>query len=432
MATAARVLALFVLCLLWWCSSGRTVQVIQDAPGPLPDAPVRRASPPQTAGRDGEAEPTVSQERLRIWITNPYKLHYVLEVRSPSLSDLVPSSPWEWDLATLEASPFFDTWQYSAAEPYAVMQQYLDLREASLEVAPSVDSPEDAWVSLYASWVDAWFSRKEAFDDYVERHLGPELAWHEATPTERRDAVRAESLPLIDTRQMERLANETLTRFPDHPVADHARLIQTLAAHPKYQRGAAVGTDWLEHLQSIENDDLARFALLDMMETSGSSKLEPEVLDALLAFEDLDVIDEVRVVSAVARHAARAGDIERGILAERRLRAGLDAYCAASLEYGCTARTLLLTDLSARLAAAAGTRPATWQEALTAEAWSCEFDQHPHSGISRTTATWDGTSWSWGTWDVETEGTACLSQVVDVAPPPPEPLQVEVVYEYSR
>jgi hypothetical protein len=97
----------------------------------------------------------------------------------------------------------------------------------------------------------------------------------------------------------------------------------------------------------------------------------------------------------------------------------------------CEERAYELRDVSSRLVALGLSEPRSWEDAMTAAAWTCHLEAGPHRGVSRTTATWTGTEWTFAEWDVPSGTTECLDAVRTTVAVPDEPTQVRLTLEGS-
>lgn len=414
---------------------------VQRGPGPPTEPSVPNGERPRGESRGGALPrsagltPDVSTEpvraRLHLWTYRFDRLHYHLEVSGAPLESVVPSDPSSWDTSLLETSAFARTWR-TGWNPYRTPHQLQEVLDAGRAEPLPDDTPEGRWQTLYASWMEASTTRQAALHDYVHRHFGPDATWETLTSTQRRDTLQVEPLPRFDATGMIDAVDRTYQDFPDHPVLDHARLIESVAVLPRFRAEEPVGSDWVEVFDSIEDEGLRAFALTDMVAATTWHAVDAEVLDAALAVDDLPVNIQARVLTWVAHQSAKTHSLSHGIEAERRLRAVLADYCNTVREDQCVRTQTFARDLTGRLAAIGKAEPRTWQDALTAEAWACELAGHRHIGIAETTVSWRDGAWHWGAWSRETAATACLSGVTVTEPAPPEPIVVDIVYEYGR
>jgi hypothetical protein len=212
------------------------------------------------------------------------------------------------------------------------------------------------------------------------------------------------------------VADVALTMWPDHPVADHARL-----ALLRFER-AEWGDGWVERVSTLLGDIESpavreRAALL----ATSAREPTPELLDQVHAVSPRDPRDALRLATWGIARSVEAGDWARAAAFSELLRPALDDVCAlgtASAQVPCEFAQYQLRETVARLVALGVQAPRTWQEALTAAAWRCHLDERAAPGTSRTHARWDGARWTFAPWDRPTAVTACLDGVerTEVAP----------------
>jgi hypothetical protein len=380
------------------------------------------------AGEDHASDNHVD-ETLHIWVRDPRVVRYSILVPGLPFAALWPAvEDSSWDHEVLE-SPL-------AADLRALSEPGRGGRRHIVELLGAVsgepwwvegpDTPEDALLALYTTWLDADLARLEAFEAFEEEHLDG-LTWETISP-EQRTALRSEGLvPAYDPQPLLTLASDVAARWPDHPVADHASLAlveATISARSSAEEVLSV-------LDAVPPGAHRVQAALLVTEHHGLG-LSDELVEWVGSVRAEDPLNQVRLTSwAMTKALANAQWGLAGQLLSS-YEADLAAPCAVDdphHAYECEYRQYAIRDASGRLAAMGIRTPTSWREALTADAWRCHLEVHPHTGTSRTTASFDGTRWHFDDWSNPTATTACLTAVETTEPAPTEPVRIHLTLE---
>lgn len=393
------------------------------APPPAPSA--TRAEP---VGPSREGGPAA---RLHVWVRDLHRVRVVHRVPPVAFAAV-----WPPDLDARWHHERFDAF----ATTDALLAQsrpgggYHDA-DAVLPIAASegfaggaadLSTPETSLLSLFAGWVEADTTHHQRWSAWTRAHLPEGESWESVGP-DAREALLALDPPVRDLSGVERLAQEVLTAWPDHPVGDDARLalVHVAATGDDAERAALL-------LRSIADPEVRTQAAL--VATLHSRYADPgPLLDAIAESEVDEPVDALTLSSWALDEAVRTADWGRAAAAATRQREALALACDGVPHphhaLSCEQRQYELRDVAARLAALDLVPATTWQEALTAEAWRCHLGASPHQGLSRAEVWWTGERWAFGAWDHATPATDCLSQLERTVPAPPGPVHVRLALE---
>ncbi|MEZ4238103.1 MAG: hypothetical protein R3F59_18540 [Myxococcota bacterium] len=308
-------------------------------------------------------------------------------------------------------------------------------REGFLGPEADLASPEAALAALYVEWIHAEASWRDAFQTFVAANVEAGETWESISPAARRALLHRDDFPADAVGPLQHLARDVLSTYPDHPVADHARLALVRAEMP-HMEGATWRSDVIATVVDEMTDPRVREQAAMELTKAGSffRTVTPDLLDVMASIATESPQNALRIETWSLNRAVSLGDWERARAWSERLRATLDDRCGEEAHHSlqCEERRYELRDATARLVALGLTHPTTWQDALTAAAWRCHLEVGPHQGTSRGSATWTGAAWSFEGWTRETPTTACLGAVTSTAVVPDAPVVVRLTLEGSR
>lgn len=234
--------------------------------------------------------------------------------------------------------------------------------------------------------------------------------------------LHAPDRPLQDFDELLRLCEAIEERFPDHPIADHARTYKVIASLPKGGERGRYRPDLgpaLAALSQIEEPGLAEQAATWLTRFDHGTGDDGRALELLSEIEVSSADAEMAIREFAVNRAVKAGDWKRAEDWVSRYAEALKSSCSLEdSDETCTSRREELLEASGRLAALTGRTPASWEEALIAAAWRCHLRGEAQTGTSVGLGAWSG-RWRWGEWDVSTPLTACLASEGVEGPDPP-------------
>lgn len=434
---------LLLLVAAWW--GLRSTETSEQTSTPPDGETAPRAAPTTAPGerlaaRGEGTVPMVPVDEapvLHVWLRPLHRPRYIYSVPSAPFDRVWPERANEgWDLEQLDG---YETshelrrlshggaW-HNPSSRVAVLD--LARTEGFLAEASWDATPEEALVALYASWLETEVQLERAWKAFHKVHAPPGMLVTDLEPDAIAELFARVEAPSRDTHLLRERASEVAERWPDHPVADHARLALVRASMPNGREPEFDAHEVARLVRAIDSPEVREQAVVLLTEFDSSTA--EELLDVAAESPRGSPQDDLRVTTWALNRAVKLGDWDRASQWSRRLRAALDRECSVEEPHftlHCDERRYELRDVVARLVALEREPARTWREALTAAVWRCHLEGQAHAGTSRSTATWDGEFWRFDTWDHPTETTACMGRVGRTDPAPEGPLRVPVVVE---
>lgn len=396
------------------------------APIPVPSRPV--AGPTST-----EVDVPMDVETLHVWLRDLDDTRYVHAVPGAPFAEVWPAAGDEaWDHTRLDGlqAPAAIRSLSGPGTPFKNRRgaQVLDLALGEgFGADAALETPEDALVGLYTAWVEAEVRYEQDWRTFEAEHLPDGLRRSDLDPEQLHELFAQPGKPIQDVRALQGVAEFALARWPDHPVADHARLAQLRSAR-------AYGHEWDPDLLSELLGQIASPVLREQgaLLVTNLRDTTPELLDRMFAIEAREPRDGLRLATWGMAGSVKIGDWARAEVWAERTRPVTDEVCASvsdGTQVVCDFAQYQLRETAARLVAL-GRQPAvTWQEALTAAAWRCHIDAPAEPGSSRTHTTWTGERWVFEPWDRPSVVTDCLDALHTTEMVPESPLRVRLTVE---
>ncbi len=368
-------------------------------------------APPMPEETAAQEAPPIASNNLHVWLQALTRTRYTHSVPPAPHAATWPADD-RWDLDGLAEYATADAIQelvrkqiwYRKAEPVLSIAEDEGLLDGA-----SATTPEEALLRIVSAWLEMETDRRQLWDEYVRRHIPKEHKWHTVTGAKRAAAVAAEAPPLRDTSHLVDVASGVLADWPQHPVADNARLALLQADLPMYTDDPLPASIPVS-IAEIRDPVFREQAALMVTALSQWHDVSPELLDAVHDTPTSAPKNRIRLDTWLMNRASAAEDWPRVKRSADRLEAELAEVCASEHPvdvYRCETTTYEQRDVRARLIALGLDQPKTWKDALAAEVWRCHLDD-PHEGTSRAELTWDGTAWTAGPWDHPTATTACV------------------------
>ncbi len=294
-------------------------------------------------------------------------------------------------------------------------------------------SPERALVALQAQRLKILANHSLEWEQFESQYLREGDRWHTLTSEERAYWMNQHSdlVPLLSFDLLQELCVHILYEWPGHPVTDYARLALIQSQNHGDEKQRDVET-MVQNLRKIADPELLEHAAL-VFTSFTRTALDAKTLDIIESIDMSSPEHDLLIASWGTYQSMLGRNHERAVAWVDRLASAHQTMCDTSNDWMdslCARVPYQIRDTRSRLAALATGDVETWQEALTAEAWKCHLES-PHEGISRTLGTWNGEIWKFGTWDVETSVTRCLSGIQNTSLDPDDPVQVKLTLELT-
>lgn len=399
---------------------------------PTPGGP-EAITEPSNAPIDGQAPP-IEEDSLHIWLRDLEDTRFVWSVPGHPFDEVWPDQgDSRWDTAWFDLLETPDAIRslsgpgtpFKGRRGAQVLQVALD---EGFGAITQPTTPEEALVALYTAWVDAEVGYQQDRDAFEAEHLPDGLTVADLDLPDVRALYALPGQPVQDMGRLRALAGVALASWPDHPLADHARLAELRAARPYGVQpwDADAMADLLGQIDSPALREQGALSVTAVHEPT------PALLDRVFEIDASTPDDAYRLTSWGTARSVALGDWARASAWAKRMREAVETVCAvdsANAESSCGFGSYQLRETTARLVALGHQEPKTWQEALSAAAWRCHLAAPAEPGTSRTSATWTGERWELASWDFPSPVTACLDSVATARVVPESPLRVRLTVE---
>ncbi len=433
------VVSLILMLALWWASRWMAGPVVVErvevaAVEAVPEAAPTEEAPVAVAATEDEPV-EMANSTVDIWLRHLRHGPWMHYVPSNPIGQIPLDEP-EWDFGLLQAYETYET-LFRVSAPgqgwYGRVpdEMFAAAREEGLfDVDPAQAAPEEALLALLVEWFHAVSTFREAYIAFVYTNVPEGETWASIGHEARQERINDPDLgfPVRDHGRVQELAEASLQRWPDHPLADVARLATLPSRLHPLERQDVVGDEVLDVLQSIRNPVVREQGLL-MLTSIVINRVDSSILDFMEELPSQSARTDLMLAAWGVVQTTRTGRWKRAERWTDRLEKAWEATCGVDPDnhlYACGHRTHELLDTNARLIALGYKSPSTWKEALVSQAWSCHLET-PHEGTSNVEAIYDGEGWVYGEWDRQTDVTWCLSAATHLEVMPDKPTKAKIV-----